>query len=68
MTPIARRRLARSACRQRRDSWYWSWLARVIAPAQREDDTAVSAFFRPARRFPPAGTFPIRMRSARSAR
>src|SRR3546814_3766857 len=39
----------------------------VIDPAHREEDCAVSAFFRSARRLCAAGTFPIRTRAARSA-
>ncbi|WP_345034239.1 hypothetical protein [Streptomyces sannanensis] len=68
MVRTARRREARSSYRQRRESWYWSSLALVMAPAQREEDTAVSVFFRSARRVSFFRTVPIRTRVARSAR
>ncbi|MBV8930942.1 MAG: hypothetical protein JO285_00060 [Kutzneria sp.] len=65
---IARRSPVRSSYKARSDSRYWSSDARVIAPAQREEDTAVNAFFRDARRVSLAATCPRRMRAARSAR
>ena len=37
------------AVRARIPSWYWSSIVRVIAPAHRDDATAVTAFLRSAR-------------------
>jgi hypothetical protein len=47
--PILARRLAASARRFRSASRHWSSLVRVIAPAHRDDDSAVSACLRAAR-------------------
>ena len=62
------RRLVSSACRFRSASCHWSSLARVIAPAHRDDDPAVSARFRSpldAAR-PLASSRPSAQRAARS--
>ena len=69
--PIRRtraRRLARSARRFRSASCHWSSLARVIAPAHRDDDPAVSARFRSRRDTarPFASSRPSAHRAARS--
>lgn len=49
-------------------SWYWSSLARVIAPAHRDEEYLVRDRLRSARWFSLTGTFPSRTRAARSAR
>ena len=61
-------RLARSARRFCSASRYWSSLVRVIAPAHRDEDSAVSARFRAARdaAFPFASSRPSAHRAARS--
>ena len=48
-TSTAERRSATCAPKPRIASWYWSATARVIAPAHRDEDTAVSARLRWAR-------------------
>jgi hypothetical protein len=68
---IARTRACRLACPARRfcsASRTWSSLVRVIAPAHRDDEAAVSARFRPARdtAFPFASSRPWPHRAARS--
>ena len=57
-----------SARRFRMASCHWSSLARVIAPAHRDDDSAVSARLRRARdpAWPPASSRPCAHRTARS--
>ena len=69
--PIRRtrdRRLARSARRFQSASCHWSSLTRVIAPAHRDDDPAVSARFRSRRDTarPFASSRPSAHRAARS--
>ena len=48
-TATAARRSATCAATPRIPNWYWSSAARVIAPAHRDDDTAVTACLRCAR-------------------
>lgn len=64
---IARRSDPMWASSARRASWYWFSLVRVMDPVQREEDCAVSAFFRAARWLKAGDTLPIRTRAARSA-
>src|SRR5665811_1324658 len=62
--------LARSAASARTARSYWSWVARVIEPAHRDDDCAVRYFLRTLRERarPWASSFPWLSRVTRSAR
>src|ERR1035437_99952 len=68
--PVAATSMARSAASARTASSYWSWVARVIEPAHRDDDCAVRYFLRTLRERarPWASSFPWLSRLTRSAR
>src|ERR1035437_3842950 len=62
--PVAAASMARSAASARTARSYWSWVARVIEPAHRDDDCAVRYFLRTLRDCarPWASSFPWRSR------
>src|SRR5450756_2652753 len=68
--PVAAASMARSAASARTARSYWSWVARVIEPAHRDDDCAVRYFLRTLRDCarPWASSFYSRSRLPRSAR
>src|ERR1035437_8255910 len=68
--PVAAASMARSAASARTARSYWSWVARVIEPAHRDDDRAVRYFLRTLRDCarPWASSFPWLSRVTRSAR
>src|SRR5450631_3139039 len=59
--PVAATSMALSAASARTARSYWSWVARVIEPAHRDDDCAVRSFLRtlPERALPCASKLPL---------